>query len=130
MLVTGDGAFGFHASEIHAAARAGLRLVVIIGNNGAWGSEVFEQRRSLGRSVNTELGVLPYERVAEGFGCLGLLARDEAETVAALDRAFAAQGPVVINVHTDPEAGAAIKTDPLLRMILFSDLAEGQRSLR
>ena len=47
-----------------------------------------------------------------------------------LDRAFAAQGPVVINVHTDPEAGAAIKTDPLLRMILFSDLAEGQRSLR
>lgn len=130
VLVTGDGAFGFHASEIHAAARAGLRLVVIIGNNGAWGSEVFEQRRSLGRSVNTELGVLPYERVAEGFGCLGLLARDEAETVAALDRAFAARGPVVVNVHTDPEAGAAIKGDPLLRMILFSDLAEGQRALR
>ena len=41
-----------------------------------------------------------------------------------LDRAFAARGPVVINVHTDPEAGAAIKADPLLRMILFSDLAQ------
>lgn len=129
VLVTGDGSLGFLPAELHAAARAGLRLVVIVGNDGAWGTEAEEQRRAIGRKLNTELGVLPYERVAEGFGCLGLRAETEAELQFALDRAFAAEGPVLVNVVIDPAAGAQLKQDPLLRMILFSDLADGQQAL-
>lgn len=129
VLVTGDGSFGFLAAELHAAARAGLRLIVVIGNDGAWGTELHEQRRAIGRALNTELDALPYELVAEGFGCKGLRAQNEDELVAALDIAFAATTPVVINALIDREAGEALKTDPLLRMILFSDLAEGVRAL-
>ena len=67
-LVTGDGALGFHPAELHAAALAGFNLVVIVGNDGAWGTEVHEQRNAIGRAINTQLGALPYEKLAEGAG--------------------------------------------------------------
>ena len=39
VLVTGDGSFGFYASEWNAAALAGLKIVCVIANDGAWGTE-------------------------------------------------------------------------------------------
>ena len=129
LLVTGDGSLGFYPAELHAAALAGLRVVVVVGNDGAWGTEVYEQRRTIGRDINTRLGTLPYEKLAESFGCLGLrLERDE-DIGAVLDQAFASKQTVLVNVIIDPEAGAELKDDPLLRMILFSDLEEGQKKL-
>jgi acetolactate synthase-1/2/3 large subunit len=129
VLVTGDGSLGFYPAELHAAALAGLRLVIIVGNDGAWGTEVHEQRMSIGRSLNTELGQLPYERLAEAFACKGISVQRTDELQPALAQAFAENGPVLINVLLDGEAGAQLKSDPLLRMILFSDLAEGRRAI-
>jgi acetolactate synthase-1/2/3 large subunit len=71
VLTTGDGSFGFYPAELHAAARAGLKIVCIIGNDGVWGTEWHGQMKALSRPVNTELGYLDYEKVAEGFGCRG-----------------------------------------------------------
>ncbi len=129
VLVTGDGSLGFYPGELHGAALAGLRLVVVVGNDGAWGTEVYEQRRAIGRDINTRLGALPYEKLAESFGCAGLrLERDE-DIGTVLDQAFQSDRPALVNVIIDPQAGAEMKSDPLLRMILFSDLEEGQRML-
>lgn len=122
VLVTGDGAFGFYPAELHAAAMAGLKLICIIGNDAAWGTELHGQLAVLGRSINTELEYLPYEKVAEGFGCRGERVTDASELDAALARAFAAEGPYLINVHIDRAAGALLKAEPLVRMILFDDL--------
>jgi acetolactate synthase-1/2/3 large subunit len=122
VLVTGDGAFGFYPAELHAAALAGLKLIVIIGNDGAWGTELHGQLAILGRSVNTELQHLPYEKVAEGFGCRGEAVTELAQLDSALERAFTADGPYLLNVHIDRHAGALLKTEPLVRMILFDDL--------
>lgn len=121
VLVTGDGSFGFQPAELHAAALAGLNLVVIIGNDGAWGTEVHDQQHTIGTAINTRLGQLPYERVAEGFGCTGLRVDSQNELGPILDRAFATTGPVVVNVMINPAANATLKTDDRLRMILFSD---------
>jgi acetolactate synthase-1/2/3 large subunit len=128
-LVTGDGSLGFYAAELHAAAAASLRLIVIVGNDGAWGTEVHEQRQAIGREINTRLGKLPYEKLAEAFGCIGLRAETPDELNTAIDRALTADRPVVINALLDVEHGAVLKSDPLLRMILFSDLEEGRRRL-
>jgi len=129
-LVTGDGSIGFHPAELHAAQRAGLRLIVVVGNDGAWGTERHGQLKSaVGRAINTDLGFLPYEKLGEAFGLLGLRADCRASLAAALETAMAAKGPVLINAVIDPEAGAALKSDPLLRMILFSDILEGQAAL-
>ncbi len=123
VLTTGDGAFGFHPAELHAAARAGLKLTCIIGNDGAWGTELHGQQQAIGRSINTDLGYPPYERVAEGFGCSGLRVSQCAQLPATLDAAFAATQTCVVNAIIDRQAGAAVKTDLLAKMILFDDLA-------
>ena len=123
VLTTGDGSFGFYPAELHAAARAGLKIVCIIGNDGVWGTEWHGQMKALSRPVNTELGYLDYEKVAEGFGCRGERVMRRSELESALQRAFAHDGPSVLNVIIDRDAGAAIKSNPLAQMILFDDLA-------
>ena len=129
VLVTGDGALGFHPAELHAAVRAKLNLKVFVGNDGAWGTELHGQRAAIGRDVNTRLGQLPYEKLGEAFGATGL----SIETTEALDdgvrAAFEAPGTVLVNVLTDPEAGAELKTNDAVRMIVFSDILSGQADL-
>jgi acetolactate synthase-1/2/3 large subunit len=129
VLVTGDGSIGFHPAELHAAALARLPLVVVIGNDAAWGVELHTQRKALGRDVNTDLGLLPYEHLGPAFGGRGHRVGNVAELDTALDRAFdearRERLPVVVNVPIDQAAGAAIKSDPRAAMILFDDLATG-----
>ncbi len=128
LLTTGDGSFGFHPAELHAAAQAGLKLICVVGNDGAWGTELHGQLGAIQRSINTELGFLRYELVGIGFGCHGEFVQQPAELDAALDRAFGYNGPAVVNVLIDRESGAQIKRDALARMILFDDLASNLKS--
>jgi len=122
VLVTGDGSLGFHPAEIHAAALAGLPLVTIVGNDGAWGTELHGQRQAIGRDLNTALGPQRWDRLAEVFGCHGEHVADLASLGPALHRALAARTPSIVDVAIDPESGAALKTEPLARMIMFDDL--------
>ncbi len=130
VLVTGGGALGFHPAELAAAAQAGLKLVVIVGNDGAWGTELHGQQQAIGRDINTRLGQLPYEKLAEAFGLEGIRVAAPVELESALDQAFTAKGPVLVNVLIDPQAGAELKTNPAVRMILFSDILSGQANLK
>jgi acetolactate synthase-1/2/3 large subunit len=130
VLVTGDGAIGFHPLELHAAARAGLNLVVVVANDGAWGTELHTQRQAIGRDLNTQLGQLPYEQLATIVGGCALRIDSAAQLEPVLDRAFDTPGLVVVNALVDPQAGAELKTNPDVRMIVFSDLAAGAAALR
>lgn len=129
VLVTGDGAIGFHPGELHAAALAGLNLKVIVGNDGAWGTEKHDQEQAIGRSINTELGVLPYAKLGEAFGCAGFTCDTLEALPASLAALFAQKGPALLDVRIDRAAGAELKTNPLLNSILFSDLEQGEREL-
>lgn len=129
VLITGDGAIGFHPAEIHAAVRAGLNLIVIVGNDAAWGTELHGQMEAIGREINTELDALPYEKLGEAFGATGIAVESPGELGPALDRAFANSGVTVVNVIIDPDAGRELKTNPDVRMILFSDILDGQADL-
>ena len=128
VLVTGDGSFGFYASEWNAAAMAGLKIVCVIANDGAWGTEKNGQLHSTGRNVNCELGQAHYERIAEVFGCLGERVESPADIKPALERAFAADRTTILNVLTDPDAGLERKKDPRLQMITFEDLPSSHRA--
>jgi thiamine pyrophosphate-dependent acetolactate synthase large subunit-like protein len=107
---------------------AGLPLVTIICNDGAWGTELHGQRKAIGRAVNTELGCLPYEHLGEAFGGRGFRVERAAELGSALDAAFACTVPSVVNVLVDREAGAALKNDPRAALIMFDDLATGLKA--
>ena len=126
VLVTGDGSFGFYPAEWHAAARADLDITCFIGNDGAWGTEWHGQQQALGVTVNTELGRLPYELVAQGFGCRGLRIDNATELEATVRTALNHTGPCVVNVMIDRDSGHALKTVKLARMILFDDLTAGK----
>ena len=128
LLTTGDGSFGFYPAELHAAAQAGLKLVCVIGNDGAWGTELHGQMKAIERTVNTELGYERYELVGRGFGCQGEFVGAPAELEPAIARAFAANGPTVINVIIDRAAGAQLKSEPLAQMIMFDDLASNLKA--
>ncbi|MEZ5498210.1 MAG: thiamine pyrophosphate-binding protein [Steroidobacteraceae bacterium] len=130
MMTTGDGAFGFYPAELHAAVMAALPLTIVIGNDGAWGTEYHGQMRALGRSVNTELTALDYELVARGFGATGHRATTTDELDQALQVAARDAGVQVINALIDREAGALLKREPLAQMIQFDDLAENVKEQR
>ena len=126
VLVTGDGSFGFYIAELESFSSAGLAAVVVVGNDRAWGTERHGQLKAIQRSVNTDLGEQRFELVAEGFGCRGERVEDLAGFQQRFKAALQDGGTTVFNVVLDREAGALLKSDPRLSMVIFNDLATGK----
>lgn len=126
--VTGDGAFGFYSSEYNGAVLADLRIITVISNDGAWGTEKHGQWLALRRSINTKFGDVRYDLIAQAFGCESEQVTELGDLGPALDRAFAASGPYVVDVVTDPDAGLERKVDPRLQTIAFEDLARSRKT--
>jgi acetolactate synthase-1/2/3 large subunit len=124
VLVTGDGSLGFFLAELDTARRAGLRLLVVVGNDGAWGTELHGQQLAYGRTVNTELGQSDYAAVARAFGCAGETIAQRDALRPAIEAALEASGPTLLDVRVDPMGGRVRKQDPRLAMILFEDIAK------
>jgi acetolactate synthase I/II/III large subunit len=112
IMLTGDGAFGFNAMEFDTAVRHKLNVVAILGNDSAWGIDRQIQLGLYGRSVATELLQTRYEQVVQGLGGYGEFVERPEDLTPALDRAFAAGRPALINVAVEraisPRAEAAI----------------------
>lgn len=122
VLVTGDGSFGFYPAEFNSAVLAGLKIVCVIANDGAWGTEKNAQLNSKGITVNCDLGQCDYHLMGDVFGCLGEKIEMKEALLPALARAFVADETTIINVITDPDAGLERKKDPRLQMVTFEDL--------
>lgn len=122
VLVTGDGSFGFYCAELCGAALAGLKIVCLISNDGAWGTEKHGQMKVFSRSSNCELGQWDYELIAKAFGLPGEKIERADDILPALKRAFASDKTTVLNVLTDPGAGIVRKTDPRVQTIAFEDI--------
>ncbi len=103
VLLLGDGAAGFSLMDFDTLVRFGVNVVAIVGNNGIWGLEKHPMQMVYGYDVAAELRPeTRYDEVVRALGGEGELVRDPDEIGAALDRAFAAMGPVLVNVITDP----------------------------
>ncbi|HEV2058977.1 MAG TPA: acetolactate synthase [Solirubrobacteraceae bacterium] len=103
VLLLGDGAFGFSAMEFDTLARHGVAVVGVMGNNGIWGLEKHPMELIYGYSVAADLRPeTRYDVLVEALGGHGELVRTPAELRPALERAFAAGTPALVNVLTDP----------------------------
>jgi acetolactate synthase-1/2/3 large subunit len=104
LVLHGDGSFGINAMEIDTAVRHRINTVVVISNNGGWTANTSWQLplpkpgRNLGRTR--------YDRMAIELGAHGELVEKPHEIRPALERAFAAGKPAVVNVMTDDQARA------------------------
>lgn len=106
LVSTGDGSIGLNLAEFHTAAKHDLPIVVVVFNDKAWGmcKHGQEMSRGKGQTVATELGLVHYEKAAEGLGAYGELVEKPADIVPALGRAFKSGKPACLNVLTDPDA--------------------------
>jgi acetolactate synthase-1/2/3 large subunit len=103
VLLIGDGAFGFSGMEFDTLARHGVNVVGLMGNNGIWALEKHPMEFLYGYSVAAELRPeTRYEQIVEALGGHGELVREPAGVVPALERAFSAGLPALVNVLTDP----------------------------
>jgi acetolactate synthase-1/2/3 large subunit len=108
-VVQGDGAFGLNGMDFETAVRFRLPMVVVVGNDAAWGQILIPQRGLYGEShaVATRLAPTRYDRVVEALGGKGEHVDDPADLVPALERAFASDTVYCVDVAIDPEAAAA-----------------------
>jgi acetolactate synthase-1/2/3 large subunit len=103
VLLLGDGAAGFSLMDFDTLVRFGVNVVGIVGNNGIWGLEKHPMQMIYGYDVAAELRPeTRYDEVVRSLGGDGELVREAGEIGPALDRAFAAAGPVLVNIVTDP----------------------------
>ena len=103
VLLLGDGAIGFGLGDLDTLARHGANVVGIVGNNSIWGLEKHPMQMLFGYDIACDLAPeTRYDKVAEDLGCRGELVREADDLGPALDRAFAHDGPALVNVLTDP----------------------------
>lgn len=105
VLLLGDGAAGFSLMDVDTLVRHGIPTVMVMGNNSAWGLEKHPMRLLHTYDVAADLQPeLRYDEVVRALGGAGEVVTDPASIGPALDRAFAAQVPYLVNIITDPEA--------------------------
>jgi acetolactate synthase-1/2/3 large subunit len=104
VLLLGDGAAGFSLMDVDTLVRHGLPVVMICGNNGAWGLEKHPMRALYGYDVAADLQPeCRYDQVVAALGGAGELVTEAAGIAPALRRAFSSNVPYLVNVITDPQ---------------------------
>ncbi|KAB0622586.1 thiamine pyrophosphate-dependent enzyme [Castellaniella defragrans] len=102
--ITGDGGFLFGLQDLITAAQYRINLVVVVFNNGAYGNVYRDQQRLFeGRTIGSELSNPDFVKLAESFGIAGQRVQTPAQLAQALERAFAADAPALIEVPIDKD---------------------------
>ena len=105
VLLYGDGAAGMSLMDVDTLVRHRLPVVMICGNNSAWGLEKGPMQLLYGYDVAADLAPRTrYDEVVKALGGAGECVTDPAQIGPALDRAFAANVPYLVNVITDVNA--------------------------
>jgi acetolactate synthase-1/2/3 large subunit len=105
VLLLGDGAAGFSLMDVDTLVRHDLPVVMVMGNNSAWGLEKGPMQMIYGYDVAADLQQQTrYDEVVKALGGAGETVTDPRHIGPALDRAFASDAPYLVNVITDVSA--------------------------
>jgi acetolactate synthase-1/2/3 large subunit len=103
--MNGDGCFMMHGQELATAMQHGAKLIIIVINNGMYGTIRMHQEREFpGRVKHTELQNPDFAALARAYGANGETVLETSEFAPAFERALAADKPTLIEVKIDPEA--------------------------
>ena len=103
VVMLGDGAAGFSLMDVDTLVRHNLPVVMVVGNNGCWGLEKYPMQALYGYDVACDLqDECRYDDVVKALGGAGETVRRPDDVGPALDRAFSAGVPYLVNVMTDP----------------------------
>jgi acetolactate synthase-1/2/3 large subunit len=105
VLLLGDGAAGMSLMDVDTLVRHDLPVVMVCGNNSAWGLEKQPMQMLYGYDVAADLAPQTrYDQVVTALGGGGEMVTDPTQIGPALDRAFASGKPYLVNVITDVNA--------------------------
>jgi acetolactate synthase I/II/III large subunit len=102
---SGDGDFLMCGQELATAVQFELPIIVVVVDNGMYGTiRMHQERQFPGRVVGTDLVNPDFGAYARAFGAHGENVERTADFPDALDRALAAGVPALVSLRVDPEA--------------------------
>ncbi len=102
---SGDGDFLMNGQEFATAVQYNLPIVVILIDNGVYGTIRMHQERAFpGRVIASDLRNPDFAAYARAFGGHGETVEETAEFLPAFERALASGSPSIVHVKIDPEA--------------------------
>jgi acetolactate synthase I/II/III large subunit len=97
--------------ELATAVQEDLGIVVLVVNNGMWGTiRMHQERHFPGRPMATDLVNPDFAALARAFGAHGAVVERTQDAGAALDDALAAGRPALVELRVDPEAITPVQT--------------------
>ncbi|NGO50649.1 thiamine pyrophosphate-binding protein [Allomesorhizobium camelthorni] len=107
----GDGCFLMNGQEFATAVQYDLPIIVIVVNNGIYGTiRMHQEREYPGRVVATDLKNPDFAALARAYGGHGETVETTAEFASAFERARASGKPAIIEIKLDPEAITPTRT--------------------
>jgi len=101
----GDGDFLMNGQEFATAVQYGLPVIVVVIDNGMYGTiRMHQERMYPGRVIGTALRNPDFAALARAFGGHGETIEETAEFLPAYERALASGLPSILHVKVDPEA--------------------------
>jgi acetolactate synthase-1/2/3 large subunit len=105
VAVAGDGCFMMTCQELATAVQYDLPIVILIANNGMYGTiRMHQEKHYPERVVGTTLVNPDFAAFARSFGAFGERVEKTEDFAAAFERALASGKPALIELKTDPEA--------------------------
>ncbi|AZU62353.1 thiamine pyrophosphate-dependent enzyme [Neobacillus mesonae] len=102
--LSGDGGFMMTVQELETAARCGIPVIALIFNNSMYGTiRMHQEIHYPERVIGTELNNVDFAKMGEALGVKAMKVKTNDEFTKALENALAMNGPVVIEVITNPE---------------------------
>ncbi|MHC4235844.1 MAG: acetolactate synthase large subunit [Planctomycetota bacterium] len=101
LAVCGDGGFLMNCQELETAVRAGTAFVVLVFRDDGYGVIRWKQEVKFGRPSHVDFGNPDFAALARSFGCEGVRIESADELQPALEQAFGANRPTVIECAVD-----------------------------
>jgi len=110
ICLAGDGCFQMNMQEFGTACQYGANIIVIISNNGVYGTIRMHQMRDYpGRPSGTDMVNPDFAALARSYGGFGVTVENDDEFPAALEAARDAGVPAIIDLNTSPNAVSTSK---------------------
>jgi acetolactate synthase-1/2/3 large subunit len=110
LLFSGDGGFWYHLSELETGVRWNVSAVLVVNNNRSLNMEIDIYKDAYGGQLERNHADLwkfhdvSFAAMAETMGAKGIRVDKPGEIAGALEQAFAAGRPCVVEVMTDIDA--------------------------
>ena len=111
VVFSGDGCFLMQGQEFAVAVQVGIHLIIVIIDNGMYGTIRMHQERNYPkRVIGTDLKNPDFAALARAYGGHGETVLETSEFAPAFERALVCGKPAIIHCFLDPQAITPTKT--------------------